>query len=64
MPEFINCCNELSRATWLKLMAKFKRKLMVGSQRNITVRAKLESPDEIAKLMTLKPKWSRNNGIL
>jgi len=63
MPEFINCCNELSRATWLKLMARFKRKLEAKSQRNITVNAKLESPEEIARLMTLKPKWSRNDGI-
>jgi len=63
MPEFINCCNELSRATWLKLMAKFKRKLKIKSPRNVTVRAKLEGPDEIAKLMTMKPKWSMNDGI-
>jgi len=63
MPDFISCCNELSRANWLKLIARFKRKLKVKSQRAITVKAKLESPEEIARLMAMKPKWSRNDGI-
>jgi len=31
--------------------------------RNIAVKAKQESPGEIAKLMAMKPKWSRNDGI-
>jgi len=63
MPDFIQCCNEPSRATWLKLMTRFKRKLKVKSQRNITVMAKLESPEEIARQMAMKPKWDMNNGI-
>jgi|GEM_PF-6212763 len=63
MPEFINCCNETSRAIWMRLMAKFKRKLEAKSQRNITVKAKLESPEEISRLMAMKPKWRSSDGI-
>jgi len=63
MPHFINCCDKLNRAPWLKLIARFKRELMVGSQRNITVKAKLESTEEIARLMATKPNWSRDDGI-
>ena len=59
MPEFISCCNEPSRLTWLSLVARFK----VKARRNITLKAKLESPEQIARLMTIKPGWNRNDGI-
>jgi hypothetical protein len=63
MPEFISCCNEPSRSTWLNLVARFKGKARVKSRRNITLKAKMESPEQIARLMTIKPGWNRNDGI-
>ena len=63
VPNFLNCCNEPSRLTWLRLMARFKRKIQAKEQRNITLRTKLEGPEQIARLMTVKPGWNRNDGI-
>jgi len=63
VPNFVNCCNEPSRAAWLKLMAKFKRKMRATEQKNIMLQAKLESPEQIAHLMTIKPGWNRSDGI-
>lgn len=63
MPEFISCCNEPSRLTWLSLVARFKVKTRFKSRRNITLKAKLESPEQIARLMTIKPGWNRSDGI-
>ncbi len=63
MPDFLNCCNEPSRATWLKLMAKFKRKLKTKSNRPIAVKAKLESREQIAHLMSIKPGWDKGDEL-
>jgi len=63
MPEFISCCNEPSRLTWLSLVARLKGKARLKSRRNVTVTAKLESPEQIARLMIMKPGWNRNDGI-
>ena len=63
MPEFISCCNEPSRLTWLSLVARFKVKARIKARRNITLKAKLESPEQIARLMTIKPGWNRSDGI-
>jgi len=63
MPEFISCCNEPSRLTWLSLVAMFKGKARIRARRNITLKVKLESPEKIARLMTIKPRWDRNDGI-
>jgi hypothetical protein len=63
MPDFVQCCNEPSRVTWLKLMAKIKRKLKPKSGRNITVTTKLESTEQIARLMTIKPGWDKSHGL-
>ena len=64
MPEFISCCNEPSRDLWLKLMTKFKRKLKAKAGRGITLKAKLESAEQIAHLMTIKPGWDKSHGLL
>jgi len=63
VPNFINCCNEPSRATWLKLMAKFKRKLESRSKRDIDVKVRLESREQIAHLMAIKPGWDKSNEL-
>jgi len=63
MPEFISCCNEPSRLTWLSLVARFKVRARIKSRRNITLKAKMESTEQIARLMTIKPGWNRSDGI-
>ncbi len=63
VPNFINCCNEPSRATWLKLMAKFQRKLQAGAKRDVTVKTKLESRDQIAHLMSIRPGWDKSDEL-
>lgn len=63
VPNFLNCCNEPSRLAWLRLMTKFERKVRLKVQRDITLKAKLESPEQIARLMTIKPGWNRSDGI-
>ena len=63
VPNFISCCNEPSRATWLKLMAKFKRKLESRSKRDIDVKVRLESREQIAHLMAIKPGWDKSNEL-
>ena len=63
MPEFISCCNEPSRLTWLSLVARFKVKARIKARRNVTLKAKMESPEQIARLMTIKPGWNRSDGI-
>ena len=63
MPDFIQCCNEPSRAIWLKLMAKFKRKIEAKPKRNIALKVKLENTEEIARLMTIRPGWSKSHGL-
>lgn len=63
MPNFINCCNEPSRITWMKLMAKFKRKLESKSKRDIEVKVRLESKEQIAYLMGIKPGWDKSNEL-
>ena len=63
MPDFISCCNESSRATWLKLMAKFKRKLESKTKRDIEVKVRLESREQIAHLMAIKPGWDKSNEL-
>jgi len=63
MPNFLSCCNEPSRLTWLSLVARFKVKAMIKARRNVTLKAKMESPEQIARLMTIKPGWNRSDGI-
>jgi hypothetical protein len=45
------------------LVARFKVKARIKARRNITLKAKMESTEQIARLMTIKPGWNRSDGI-
>ena len=63
VPDFLYCCNEPSRAIWLRLMSTCGVKTRSGPQRGIVLRARLESIEEIARLMTMKPRMYKRDEL-